>query len=71
MLNIFAWILSLTSCLMLWLMGNKSIFGIYVGIFNQVLWFVYIFITKQYGLLLGVILYTIVHIRNLVKWKNT
>ena len=62
------WILSCTSILGLWLMGNKSIWGPRLGLLNQVLWVYFILATKQYGLLPGVILYTVVHIRNIIKW---
>jgi hypothetical protein len=51
-------------------MGNKNIWGIRVGLFNQVLWIVYALALKQYGLLIGVFAYTIIHIRNLEKWTG-
>ena len=35
------WLLSLTSCMMLWLMGNKSKWGPIIGLGNQALWVVY------------------------------
>ena len=65
-----SWLLSITSVIMLWLMGNKNKYAPYVGIFNQGLWIFYVITTKQYGLLLGVIMYLVVHIRNAVKWRN-
>jgi len=64
------WIISVTSCVMLWLMGNKSVYGPMVGVANQLLWIVYVIWTSQWGLLLGVSLYTIVHLRNLIKWMR-
>mgnify|MGYP000972688181 CR=1 FL=1 len=51
-------------------MGNKSIWGIRIGLLNQVLWIAYTLMLKQYGLLIGVFAYTIIHIRNLEKWTN-
>lgn len=69
-LNILSYILSAFSLLSLWLMGNKSKAGAIVGIVGQVLWVVYAIWLKQPGLLVGVIAYTIVHIRNLIKWNN-
>lgn len=68
--NTFSYILSALSLTSLWLMGNKSVWGIVVGLFNQALWVVYALMLKQYGLLIGVIAYTIVHIRNLEKWQR-
>lgn len=64
------WILSITSIIMLWLMGNKTAWGPVVGLFNQVLWFAYATYTEQYGLLLGVIVFFFVHIRNFRKWRR-
>ena len=65
------WILSATSIIGLWLMGNQSKWGPRLGLLNQILWVYFILSTKQYGLLPGVILYTIVHIRNILKWEKT
>ena len=69
-MNYLSWILSATSGLMLWLMGNKSKWGPRIGIINQVIWIVYCIGTKQWGLLPGVVLYTIIHIRNAVRWET-
>jgi hypothetical protein len=66
----FPWILSAVSCVMLWLMGNKSRWGPAFGIFNQVLWVAYVLVTRQWGFLPGVIAYTVIHIRNLWRWTQ-
>lgn len=63
-------ILSVTSCLMLWLMGNKSVWGPRVGIANQMLWVWYALSIDQVGLLVGVIAYTVIHVRNCVRWER-
>ncbi len=68
--NTFSYILSALSLTSLWLMGNKSVWGIVIGLLNQVLWVAYALMLKQYGLLIGVIAYTVIHIRNLVKWTR-
>ena len=68
--NTFSFILSALSLLSLWLMGNKNKLGIVVGLANQLLWVVYALMLKQYGLLVGVCAYTIIHIRNLEKWTR-
>ena len=70
MTNYMAWLLSITSMVMLYLMGNKSKWGPRLGIANQVLWIVYAVLTKQWGLLPGVIGYTLVHVRNLWRWEK-
>jgi hypothetical protein len=68
-MNNLAWILSLISGLMLWLMGNKSKWGPRIGILNQFLWIIYAIGLKQWGLLLCTAIYGFVHIRNLWKWE--
>jgi len=64
------WLLSATSALMLWLMGNKSIWGPRLGLANQVLWAIYVVATEQWGLLPGVAMYAVVHARNLARWRR-
>lgn len=64
------WVLSGTSFVMLWLMGNKNSYAPMVGIFNQVLWIVYVVHTEHWGLLPGVLGYTLIHIRNAIKWRR-
>lgn len=51
-------------------MGNKNIYGIIVGLVGQFLWIVYALYLREYGLLIGVFAYTIVHARNLIKWAK-
>ena len=65
-----AWVLSATSALMLWLMGSGSKWGPRLGILNQVLWLVYAIGLEQWGLLPGIVLYALVHLRNLYKWER-
>ena len=62
--------ISLSSLTMMWLMGNKNKYAPLVGLFNQVLWITLVLITKQWGLMIGVVAYTIVHARNLYKWMQ-
>jgi len=51
-------------------MGNKSKWGPRLGLANQVLWIIYAVTIKEWGLIPGVILYAIVHIRNLIQWER-
>ena len=65
-----SWVLSVTSVLMLWLMGKKSKWGPRLGLANQILWVVYVLTTDQYGLLAGVIAYAVIHAINIWKWER-
>lgn len=65
-----AWILSLTTCIMLWFMGSKNKWGPIIGILNQILWYIYAIHLKEWGLLVGITAFTVIHIRNAWKWWN-
>ena len=69
-MSCLSWVLSGTSALMLWLMGNKSAWGPRVGLLNQALWIVYAIATEQWGLLPGVAIYTVIHARNALRWRS-
>lgn len=66
-LNEFSYLLSIISLVTLWLIGNKNKAGFVLGLLNQVLWIWYALMLKQYGLLVGVIAYAAIYIRNLIK----
>lgn len=68
--NAFSYVLSALSLISLWLMGNKSVWGIIVGLLTQILWIIYALMLEQYGLLIGVVAYTVIHVRNLLKWTK-
>lgn len=68
--NAFSYVLSALSLMSLWLMGNKSVWGIIVGLLTQILWIIYALMLEQYGLLIGVVAYTVIHVRNLLKWTK-
>lgn len=68
--NAFSYVLSALSLISLWFMGNKSVWGIIVGLLTQILWIIYALMLEQYGLLIGVVAYTVIHVRNLLKWTK-
>jgi len=68
--QVLSYVLSANSLVSLWLVGNKNKAGFVLGVINQALWVWYALMLKQYGLLIGVIAYTIINIRNLVKWSR-
>jgi hypothetical protein len=68
--ELLQWAISVQAMIMLWLMGNGSKKGPIVGLFGQILWMWYALKTAQWGLVLGICMFTIVHARNLWKmWK--
>ena len=68
--QVLSYVLSANSLVSLWLVGNKNKAGFVLGVINQALWVWYALMLKQYGRLIGVIAYTIINIRNLVKWSK-
>lgn len=68
--NAFSYVLSALSLISLWLMGDKSVWGVIVGLLTQILWIIYALMLEQYGLLIGVVAYTVIHVRNLLKWTK-
>lgn len=65
-----SYVISAISLCSLWLVGNKNRWGWVLGIFNQALWTIYAVRLQQWGLLIGVVAYTIINVRNLLKWKD-
>jgi len=53
---------------MLWLMGSKNKWGPIVGLVNQVLWFIYAIQLEEWGLLVGITAFTVIHFRNARGW---
>jgi len=69
-MSIWSWLAGGMSVAVLLLMGNKYWWSPLVGLLTQVVWFIYVFHDRQWGLLLCVIAYTIVHLRNSIKWAK-
>jgi hypothetical protein len=62
------WSLSVQAMVMLWLMGNGNKWGPVVGIVGQIIWIWYSVKTEQWGLVPGVLMFTVIHARNCRKW---
>jgi hypothetical protein len=52
------------------MMGNKNKKAPIIGIVVQILWIYYAISIRQYGLLVGTLGYTVVHVRNAIKWNR-
>jgi hypothetical protein len=64
-----AWITSGVSAVVVWQMGNRRWWAPWLGVAGQVFWVVLALQADQPGLLPGVGLYTIIHLRNAIKWR--
>jgi len=62
------WLISVNGAIAWYLMGSKSKWGPIFGLLNQVLFTIYALQLNQKGLLLSVVLFTPVHLRNARLW---
>jgi hypothetical protein len=53
-----------------WYIGNKNVWGQRLGLFCNILWWLYVFIYHRWGFMPVEIFFTIITIRNLVKWEK-
>ena len=65
---LLTWLISVWSITGIFLMGNKWKYAPAFGFVGQILWFYFIITQKHWGLVLGAIGYTLVHLRNHIKW---
>lgn len=54
----------------LWLAGKKLVAAWYVGLAGNVVWYCVVFVGHNWALLLLVVTMTVVHTRNLIKWRR-
>jgi hypothetical protein len=69
-----AFFLSVVTCALslvgIWLTGNRRIEGFYLGAANQVLWAATGYVTGAYGLILMSVVYFVVYVRGVRKWRR-
>jgi len=68
--TIFSWLCSLLSIAMIWKMGDRSLWGPSIGLVAQASWTGFMIAGGHWGLAPAVIGFTLVHVRNLVKWRR-
>ena len=54
----------------IFLVGRKTIVGWLVLCANECLWIVYAVTTKQYGFIIGAIVYGIVYVKSYIGWRK-
>jgi hypothetical protein len=65
-----SWVLVISGAAAMFTIGRKKRWGWLWFIFNEFMWTAYALITKQYGFILGAILYGIVGVRSYMRWKD-
>lgn len=66
----WSWLLAGIGVTGLWLAGCHHAGGWVVGLFAQVLWVIYGWVTKQYGFIASAGVYGTVYWYNYVKWRH-
>lgn len=66
----WSWILTLVGVTGFWLAGKKVWWCWYVNIANQALWVTYAVVTRQWGFLLGAVVYLAVFVPNAIRWTK-
>ncbi len=53
-----------------WLIGNKSVWGQRLGLSANICWWLYVLIYHRWGFIPTEIFFTIISIRNIIKWEK-
>ena len=67
----WSWVLTAVGLTCFYLAGRKIWWSWYVGLAGQCLWFLYAISTRQWGFLMGVVLYSVVYARNAYSWTKS
>ena len=54
----------------IFLVGRKTLWGWLILCVNECLWIVYAVTTKQYGFIIGAIVYGIVYVKSYIGWRR-
>ena len=68
--TIMEFIISITTIVSAWYIGNKSVWGQRLGLFANIQWWIYVIVFQRWGLVPMEIFFTIMTIRNLIKWEK-
>lgn len=63
-------IISVTTLIAAWFIGNKDVWGQRLGLFANIQWWIYVFVFHRWGLVPMEFFFTIMTIRNLIKWER-
>lgn len=63
-------IISVITIISAWLIGNKSVWGQRLGMLANLCWWFYVLAFGRWGLVPMELMFTIIQIRNLIKWEK-
>ena len=68
--QIWSWILAIIGSGGIFVVGKKNVWGWLILMLNELLWTVYALVTKQYGFLVAVVLYSAAYIKSYREWRQ-
>ena len=68
--TIVEFIISITTLISAWFIGNKNVWGQRLAILANIQWWIYVIVFQRWGLVPMEIFFTIITIRNLIKWEK-
>lgn len=68
--QVLPWVLSVGTLIIHWLAGNKWKYTYLLGLGNQAIWFLWVFMSENYGFLPLNIFLSLIYIRNHIRWTH-
>ena len=68
--QIWSWVLAIIGSSGVFIVGKKNIWGWFILLLNECLWTIYAFITKQYGFIFAVMLYSAAYLKSYLLWRE-
>ena len=63
-------IISVVTIAAAWMIGNKSVWGQRLGMVANLCWWYYVIAFERWGLLPMEAMFTVIQVRNLIKWEK-
>lgn len=63
-------VISVTTLISAWYIGNKNVWGQRLGLFANIQWWIYVIAFQRWGLVPMEIFFTAITLRNLIKWER-
>jgi hypothetical protein len=68
--QIWSWIVTIVGVIGWWFVGKKYWWSWFIGLFCQILWFIYATVSSQPAFYISVLLYTAVYGKNAIAWTG-
>jgi len=69
-MELWSWVLAAIGIAGIFVVGQKTIWGWWILLFNECLWILYSMHTQQYGFIVGAVAYAAVYIKSYLGWKR-